>query len=171
MAKLTLGIDPGTTLADSDATGVYPDGRIRLCGKLQIRHLAEMVIVENHNWFVTEIEAVVVEWPYTIAGKGGKDIDNAIRTATVIADRLHCLGVPVYTPTRVKILAQLGRKVKDTTNKDKWLAQYLEGIGYQVGPGTVLKNTHRRAALGCALFNWRDPRNDAVRYDPDGEVK
>lgn len=172
MGNLVIGVDPGRVLRESEAVALYPDGTgnpsVIHCGGLQV-NCSECCFIGEQPIFYSTIAAVIVEWPHSIPGSAGKDIDRAIRTAAIVADRFHLRGVRVFTPGRQLLLSQLGRKVREKGNQDKWLSSYLEGTGYRVGPWTVLKNTHRRAALAAALFNYNDPRNSGTRYNPDEE--
>ncbi len=152
---ITLGVDPGRTIDDSCFIAVQSPAKPPWSGISRV----------SPAFYTTalELNAAVIEWPHTIPGMGGPDIDATIRTAALIAARLQEAGVPVYIPRRDTILGDLGRRPFTRGNKDKWLRDYLTRIHINVSRSSMLSTTHARAAYAAALFNWRDPRNQQYR--------
>lgn len=153
---ITLGVDPGP----AEHAGVFTDG---YSGK----HSASSSTAIVNPLDVADCPvaaAAVIEWPVTIGiPLHRKPLDETMRKAAILADRLHRAGIPVYIPPRRIILQQLGYSSRRDGNADKWVAAYLRGLGYDM---KLLRNTHLRSAMAAALWNWRHPQNEIFRYLP-----
>ena len=144
---ITLGVDPGPK---DHAMVMYPAVHA-LDTTLQIEQMAAIAA------------AAVIEWPVSIGMPvHRKPLDETMRKAAILADRLHTSGVAVYIPPRSVIMRQLGYNTRQG-NADAWLRRYLDGLGYDM---RLLRNTHLRAAMAAALFNWQHPGNAQYKYQP-----
>lgn len=144
---ITLGVDPGP----KDHAIVAHPAAAALDTTLTVEQMAAIAA------------AAVIEWPVSIGIPiHRKPLDETMRKAAILADRLHTAGVAVYIPPRRVILQQMGYSTRHG-NADAWVRQYLAGLGYDL---RLLKNTHLRSAMAAALFNWRHPDNQQYRYSP-----
>lgn len=144
---ITLGVDPGPVDHAAVSLAKWP-----------------MVVDDGTLLSYAETirpDAAVIEWPVSIGiPLHRKPLDETMRRAAILADRLHTAGVPVYIPPRSVILRQLGYSTRQG-NADAWVRAYLARLGYDM---KLLKNSHLRAAMAAALFNWSHPQNQQYRY-------
>lgn len=152
---ITLGVDPGPV----DHAGVFAGPAT---GKHSAHSSAALVNPSDVAQYPV-CDAAVIEWPVSIGiPLHRKPLDETMRRAAILADRLHTAGVPVYIPPRSVILRQLGYNTRQG-NADAWVRAYLARLGYDM---KLLKNSHLRAALAAALFNWQHPGNAQYKYAP-----